>query len=239
MSEERKSETYSTEAESAKVRFMRIAMEDLKPWVELMNDNFKRLYPLTQLAGGMEDRKTAEDILRAVVVLQHAYLEDFLRTIAAALLPVGDERCLNGIPLAGLSGRAEKFFLGKLVRHRGRLVDEVLKQSVSEYLDRSNFNSTEEIAELLEMLGFKVEDHNDVFPELSRMIERRHQIVHRADKVKASNSNNYTLQPIEAEEVQSWMEYTRKFMGGLWAPLFMKLNPPESLAKKYNIHITG
>jgi hypothetical protein len=44
-----------------------------------------------------ESLKTS-DIVRAAVVLGHAYLEDFLRTMAAAILPNKGDDCLNQIP---------------------------------------------------------------------------------------------------------------------------------------------
>jgi hypothetical protein len=96
----------------------------IKPYVERMKGGLLRVVELIVVAkaglhsNNLSDKVTAEDILRAAVVLLHAHLEDFLRTVASALLPAGDESCLNAIPLAGVTGRPEKFFLGKLVHHR-------------------------------------------------------------------------------------------------------------------------
>ena len=174
----------------------------------------------------------AQDVLRAAVVLIHAYLEDFLRTVAGILLPVAGEATLNSIPLAGLDGRPEKFPLGKLVRHRDKLVEEVLRMSVMEYLDRSTFNSTDEIAQLLDKLGFQVADHNQQFAAIGAMIQRRHQIVHRADRVKTPGSGKYTLQPIEAGEVLAWLRATTAFTLSVTKPLFRKLNPLEEILER-------
>jgi hypothetical protein len=63
--------------------------------------------------------------------------------------------------------------------HRGKSVDEVIHESVSEYLEHSNFNSTTEIASLLETLGLDISGQRDYFPQLDAMIQRRHLIVHR------------------------------------------------------------
>jgi hypothetical protein len=165
---------------------------------------------------GDRARETAaDDILRAAVVLIHAYLEDLLRTIAATILPEQDEICLDKIPLAGMPGRPEKFSLGKLVQHKGKLVDDVLRQSVSEYLERSNFNNTQEIASFLRTLGFDPTKHNEHFASIDTMIQRRHQIVHRADRVSSDGSDSYVLQPILAIEVLTWLKATHDFMAGL------------------------
>jgi hypothetical protein len=56
------------------------------------------------------------------------------------------------------------------------------------------------------------------------MIERRHDIVHRADRIKAADSDTYILQPIEASQVEKWMDASTDFMGGLSVPLFEKRN---------------
>lgn len=225
-------------------------MKDLEPYTARLTEGLERVNKLLltashltnppSLAAGQMDeltREAAQDILRAAVVLMHAYLEDFLRTIALALLPSGDENCLSDIPLAGVPGRQEKFPLGKLVYHRGKSVDEVLRQSVPEYLDRSNFNSTGEIALLLEKLGFDVDKHNHEFPLINQMIQRRHCIVHRADRVKTVDSEGHVLQPILAVDVLIWMEAATAFMGSLMGPFLVKKNPLQELAERLNLKL--
>ena len=176
--------------------------------------------------------QVAQDILRASVVLTHAYLEDFLRTLAAALLPLAEENRLNGIPLAGIGGRPEKFFLGKLAKHKGKTVDEVIRNSVSEYLERSTFNSTEEIAQLLQTQGIEVAEHDKEFPAIQEMMQRRHQIVHRADRVKDGDTDNYVLQPIDQSDVTRWQKVTQSLMAGLTPKAFRKLHSLEDSRPK-------
>ena len=223
--------------------------KDLEPYNARIVEGVERVNKLLWTAGQLtnpligrgqlddQTREASQDILRAAVVLIHAYLEDFLRTIAGALLPVGDEKCLAGVPLAGLTSRAEKFTLGQLLPHKGKSIDDVLRQSVSEHLDRSTFNSIQDITALLEKLGFDVAKHAEEFPVIDQMIQRRHYIVHRADRVKASGSETYALQPIHLADVSLWLEATIIFMSGLMAPFLIKLNPLEELAKKLNIKL--
>ncbi len=95
-----------------------------------------------------------EDVLRAAVILIHATLEDFLRTVGATYLPHATEEVLNGIALVGSKEpRAEKFYLGRLARHRGRTVDEVIPEVRA------------------------------VYPRLAQLMARRHAIAHNADLV--------------------------------------------------------
>lgn len=207
---------------TAEREFERQLEDRLRPYLGRLEENVARVTRLLRffdeelgkLDGG-------DDILRAAVVFIHAYLEDFLRSLAAELLPAGDERSFEDIPLTGSksSGRGEKFALGQLAQHRGKTVDQLLRQSVSDYLNRSNFNSTTEIASLLVKLGFRPEQHNKAFDAIDRMIERRHQIVHRADK----RSGETTLQPIKRAEVVEWLQATYGFTSGLLTPLMQKL----------------
>ena len=165
-------------------RLSEIVGKVLKPYLDRQKESFQRVDELLSVAADMpsgfpsprSQQAIAQDMLRAAVVLIHAYLEDFLRTIARALLPEANAECLDKIPLAGLSGRPDKFSLGKLVRHKGKLVDEVLRESVSEHLDRTTFNNKGEIANLLETLGFELAPiHHGCLVDIQEMMQRRHQ----------------------------------------------------------------
>jgi hypothetical protein len=203
----------------------------LRPYLNRINENIFRVSRLLRFFDeDLKQREGGEDILRAGVVFIHAYLEDFLRTLAEELLPAGDESSLKDIPLAGSGsfGRSEKFVLGQLAHHKGKTVDELLRQSVSEYLSRATFSSTTEIAALLTRLGFKVEDHNQTFGAIDEMIRRRHQIVHRADSV--DESGTHILEKLEPVQVAEWLSATHTFVASLITPLMNRL--PELMKAK-------
>ena len=199
-------------------------------------DNVERAFGLVLAAATFEDPGARDDVLRAAVVFGHALLEDSLRTLAANLLPRQNESTLNDVPLAGLNnnGRPEKFLLGKLVSYKGKLVDDVIRESAWEYLERSTFNNTGDIGRLLETLGFHVSDHNKVFPMLDQMMQRRHLIVHRADKIKRLDSNSYELQPIDGREVLKWIGSTGHFLSSLVPPLIKMLSTIADASPKSN-----
>lgn len=91
------------------------------------------------------------DLLRAAVVFLHATLEDCLRSVARFYLPQADLNTLNKIPLAGTHPiRAEKFPLGSLIEHRGKTVDDLINESITQHLERRSFNDTADISRLLE-----------------------------------------------------------------------------------------
>lgn len=91
---------------------------------------------LVHAAGG-KPLPTHGDLLRSSVVFMHAALEEFLRQLALAFLPTASPHVLDEIPLAGSvpGKRNERFSLGRLCQHRNKLVDDVISESIHEYLE--------------------------------------------------------------------------------------------------------
>jgi hypothetical protein len=146
-------------------------------------ENLVKTYETHPQAQG-KGRKSAEllDILRAAVVLLHASLEDVLRSTAQWKLPNAPSETLDEIPLVGLGPNPKKFLLGDLATFRGKVVDEIFAASVAAYLEKSNYNNVGEIATVLNGMKVDVTKVSGTFPRLQELMERRHQIVHRADR---------------------------------------------------------
>jgi hypothetical protein len=89
------------------------------------------------------------DISRAAVVFLHATFEDMLRTAARQLPTAVSSGALTKIPLSGMPGRAEKFHLEALVKHRGKTVDELLRESVEAYWNRMSFSECDDVEQAL------------------------------------------------------------------------------------------
>ena len=167
-------------------------------------------------------RKSAEvlDILRAAVVLLHASLEDLLRGIAHSKLPSAAPAVLNEIPLVGLGPNPRKFLLGDLAPFRGKSVDQVFVESVNAHLEHSNYNNTQEIANLLNAVGIDVAKVNSRFGDLQALMERRHQIVHRADRQpEVIGRGDHEVRAINKRTVRDWAESVRQFSTALFAAL--------------------
>ncbi len=130
-----------------------IIKKQINPYIPPLKETLDRVRNLIQASDLPDSTPVAQDALRAAVVLLHACFEDFLRTVAENLLPVTDENALRDIALVG-SGRGKtQLQLGQLFRHRGKTVDELIRQSVAAHLERSTFNNMTEVCELLEKLG--------------------------------------------------------------------------------------
>jgi len=153
------------------------------------------------------------DVLRAAVVLLHATVEDFTRTILQQLLPIQEDTVLNKVPLFGTGnhGRAEKFLLGKLVQFRGKKVDEVLAKSVEVFLERSNYNSPDDLASAIESVGLDKTKVESLFRALAEMMKRRHSIVHRADRNPRIGRGQHKYKSIGTEKLASWIPAVEGF----------------------------
>lgn len=159
------------------------------------------------------------DVLRAAVVMLHASMEDLLRSIAYWKLPSAPSEVLSGIPLVS-TAPATKFNLGALSAHRGQTVDEVIESSVNGYLERSNYNNTDEVASFLSNVQIDVEQIRPHFNNIDAVMKRRHQIVHRADQDdNAAGRGNHRVTSIGHRTVNDWVFYVEQFGHAVLAEL--------------------
>lgn len=197
------------------------ARDAIAPYAKRLQENVGRALNLVRLWASLKQsaefssNPAIDDILRASVVFTHATLEDFLRTLAAKLLPGAGEQILNQIPLIGRdtsSGRAEKFSLGQLAKLKGKTVDEVVADSILNYLEHSNFNSVKDIVVLLESLNLDVSQVNRSFPKLEELMKRRHLIVHRADRSEPLGTEEKKVLEVDGKVVVEWLEALIQFI---------------------------
>jgi hypothetical protein len=134
------------------------------------------------------------------------------------------------IPLPGtVRGRGEKFSLGDLQQHRGKTVDSLIEESIEAYLERSNYNNTTEIATLLLNLQLEVDPCRRFFPELDKMMKRRHQIVHRADCVSETGRGRHQARSLSVTEVEKWISVVSNFQGAVLYQLQLRLNRAQNV----------
>jgi hypothetical protein len=81
-----------------KARMEAAFLEDVIQYRQHIHEGLQRATRLVLSSSDLGEM--ADEVLRAVVVLTHAYLEDFLRQLAQAILPTADESVLNEVPLA-------------------------------------------------------------------------------------------------------------------------------------------
>ena len=124
------------------------------------------------------------DILRAAVVLLHAGLEDLLRSLLEWKLPAASSEILDRLLWPGFPKRArrEKQTIGYLAGYRGSTVDELITESVIQFLEDSSFNDAAQVQRACADIGLDVSLLRPYLADIETMIKRRHWIVHRADK---------------------------------------------------------
>ena len=214
----------SQDNESALRERVGVAIQQImEPYFERYRENANRIMNLVMLYislkqnPGAETHSTLDDILRASVVFTHATLEDFLRTLAFRLLPMTDEEILNQIPLLSLntSGRPEKYLLGSLAQFRKKTVEDVIQESVMSFLQRSNYNNITDIVQLLKSLKVDVTKVDRSFSSIERLMERRHSIVHRADRGGSARSTTNDLLDIYPTDVMAWLEAVLHLIGDI------------------------
>lgn len=205
-------------------KYMEIA-EVVAPLAARLSYNLGRVRHLVatyqRLYGKGRGRRTVAqtDLLRAAVVFLHATLEDSLRTVAGIYLPSASTEALDEVPLAGsTASRAENFRLGRLVKHRGKTVDELIVESISEHLRRSSYNDTNDIMALLKKLDLPpVDEVTRTLPDLQELMRRRHQIVHQADRVDTKGRGMQRAASIGTQAVERWTAAVSDFGQALMA----------------------
>ncbi len=103
--------------------------------------------------------------------------------------------------------RTGKYTIADLVQHRGKTIDAVLDESINQWLETHSFNHADDVRGMLTELGMPVDYFAQNYEKLDRMIERRHLIVHRADR-----RTDGGVTPITPDEVKLWADNVNKFM---------------------------
>lgn len=175
--------------------------------------NLTKIYK-DHLAGTGSGRRATDkaDVLRAAVVFLHASLEDFLRDIARWKLPLAAADALSEIPIAGSEGKAIKFTLGNLARFRGQSVDSVIDSSVLEHLRQETYNNVSDIKDLMRGIGQDQTKVDAYAASLGSMMDRRHNIVHRADKNPNTGVGHYTAASLSLGQVDQWIVSVERFV---------------------------
>ena len=172
--------------------------------------NIQAIYESTSRLKGGRRGVQEVDLLRAAVVLLHASLEDVLRSVAEWKLPAARPDALAEIPLAGTK-RGARVGLEELATHRGRTVDDVIADSVREYLERSNYNHPGDIKTILEKVELDPKLADPYAVELAAMMTRRHWIAHRADRNPQKGTGHHPAKSLPNAVVSRWIEAVEKF----------------------------
>jgi hypothetical protein len=169
------------------------------------------------LAGRGQGRRpvNSADILRAGTVLLHATLEDFLRAVERGRVPLAPREVLARIPLTGTGARVERFTLGDLAAFRGETVTGVIERSVSEYLERQTYNNSADVVSALSRCNLDSGPVRAFLPQIAELIDRRHSIVHRADRQEKTGSGYHKAKSIGTGHLERWLAAVVPFVAAV------------------------
>ena len=179
----------------------------------LLDENLKRVENLVSIYGPATPgrRKVHDtDLLRAALVLLHASLEDYLRSLLEWKIETFDKDTLNqyGFP-TGKKRPPSKVTLGELSEYKGKSVDELISEAVQFHLENfQSFNDLGEVKQALKQCGI---DHATVdarnYGDLPEMISRRHNIVHKADRNEVvGGQGNHRTKSIGSATVRNYLQ---------------------------------
>ena len=182
----------------------------------LLDANLERVDNLISLYGPTKNRrKTVKDtdILRSALVLLHASLEDYLRTLLIWRIDSFDEEILNKFKFNDGENRpAEKITLGGLSRYSDKRIADFIFESVSRHLEENqSFSHLGKVKESLNWCGITIEEiENHDFGKLHEMIERRHNIVHKADREDTNEGEGrHRKKSIKKSQVEGYISSVR------------------------------
>ena len=81
------------------------------------------------------------------------------------------------------------------------------------HLDKRSFSNTDDISHLLDSVGVPIDVVRKLYPSLSALMVRRHEIVHKGDLRATDNEQRErTPEPIDASKVKEWNETALSFI---------------------------
>jgi hypothetical protein len=184
-----------------------------------LGSNLQRVEGLAALSEWIEF-PARSDLLRASVVLLHATLEDVLRSALELRLPQADAEHLTMLKFAVGKQAKEHITISELSRHRGKTVDQLISERIDAYLERSNFNNIADLEHALRRIGVETSLLDPHKAHLLGMMQRRHWIVHRADRDPSPGSLEHAqTRQISVKTVMDWESAVRVFCTELLAKL--------------------
>lgn len=167
---------------------------------------------------GAQAQKPADDVLRAAVVFLHSSLEEIIRNLYLYRLPSAGVDSLNKVPFAAheSSHRVKNILLGELLEYQGQFVENVIRESINQYVNTLNINNANQLIDCLKLAKVPHEPFRQFFEPLNSLMKRRHQIVHQMDRSNELDPLASPITSIEVKTVDGWRENLELFAKALF-----------------------
>jgi len=155
------------------------------------------------------------DLLRACVVFLHSTIEELVRNLFLSRLPHCDRSVLNEIPFSSheANHRARGVLLGDLLENfQGKLVENVIIDSINAYVDVLNINNTDQLSAHFVKVDVEISPLRSLMSDLNTLMFRRHQIVHQMDRSDRLDPDREPVTEITLDLVEKWFQATEELV---------------------------
>src|SRR5690606_34245003 len=101
------------------------------------------------------------------------------------------------------------------LQFQGEIVDNILRESISQYVNTLNINNSTQLAKCLSFAGVDPKPAKHLFNPLDSLMKRRHQIVHQMDRSNNLDPMKSPTNGIEESIIRDWKESLEEFVGYL------------------------
>lgn len=176
-----------------------------------------------------DDAPNPDDVLRLAVVLLHSAFEDTLRSMTSRHFKLDDPDLLEKkkIRISVKGESIERLTLGGLASLGEKTAAELVRESVDAWLSTKSFSNLADVTSVLQCMGLNVESLRPLIEPLVPMMQRRHRIVHNADRrADATPSAKNSASAISKSDVATWKAAVEKFINQLLYEV-QHLPPPK------------
>jgi flagellar biosynthesis/type III secretory pathway chaperone len=116
------------------------------------------------------------------------------------------------VPLFDSLGKKEKFSIQELVQFKSITVEELIYQSLLEYVDRQTFNSKKDVLKWFTKFKISASEISEYLASIDELIQRRHRIVHNADIITDRLKLNLNKASIHDGEIKPLEDISKSFV---------------------------
>jgi hypothetical protein len=167
-----------------------------------------RMTPDNEISGS-DLRAYFDDIHRAIIVFTHATLEaavcDVVRILLNLRLTVAPEKVFS------ILRQEREYSIAELKAKRDKTIDQIIEEHfaggvalIDSYLSNRSFNKKEEVIQQLKDLGIDIRSVHRQLDQLNEMMQRRHQVVHKADYIGTGKTRK--LDTVNYATVVEWTD---------------------------------
>ncbi len=168
----------------------------------------------------------SSDALRAAVVFLHSSLEEVVRHLFLEKLPNASKESLDKIPFPSqeTTHRPKPIQLGDLIPYRGQFVENIIAESVENYVNNLNINNSSQLVECLKVVNIDPAPFREYLTRLDELMRRRHQIVHQMDRASKLDPLSEPINKISYRTVEVWLLTVKQFVNKLFSLCPNELN---------------